>query len=714
MSSYFFKMNLCLIVLSGWVGFLLCSTAMAEDKSTTLSDIIVTDKSVDTRTLKLDEKAQTGSHLGLKIKDTPASIEVVDENTMKARGDRTVLEAAEKMTGFTGEHNPGTPGSFSVRGFEGNSVAWLYNGIRIPGGSGMSARGIDTANIERIEVLRGPASVLYGEGAIGAAVNLITRSPSFDEQPLEIDYAYSSFDSYRFHLGGGGILKEDLAACRVDVSTNRYGSDVDDERNNLDRINASVLIQPTDTIALTLELDRMEDEAENIYYGTPLVNGEISESLREINYNNLTDNVYGSDTTWLRANLEWKPTVNWKVSNQLYSYDSYREWRNVEYYTYNGGANPTVTREWWGDLDHDHQVLGNRLDVLNTANVFGFNNRFLVGADISHVDFQTKRNGFPGSDEVDAVNPPEVDFISVAGVYRSLARDVEIDQWSLFAEDQFAITDGLKLVGGVRFDSFDTRWIYYDQDGYPEENKAHEFTTWRLGVVYDLIKNLTLYGAYATAVEPGGTLLLLNREKSQLDLTEASQIEIGLKQMLWDDRAMWTVAVYDITKENLFVSDPDSPSNLLPVGQQSSKGVEFSVGIKPAAQFQIDANIAVVDAEYDDYSTGNPPVSYAGNTPPFVPKWVANLGLSYLPTEDLRFNAWLRHVDSVFIDDANTIELPDYTTLDLSADYKLTSSTDIGFRVRNVTDEVYAQSSYYGQVLLADPRTYEVSLSVRY
>ena len=714
MSSRCYKMNLYYIVLFYWIGFLFCGAAMAEDESTTLSDIIVTDKSVDTRTLKLDEEAQTASRLGIQIKDTPASIEVVDQYTMQARGDRTVLEATEKMAGFSSQHTPGTPGSFSVRGFKGNSVAWLYNGVRIPGGSGMSARGIDTANLERIEVLKGPASVLYGEGAIGAAVNLITRLPTFDEQPLEIDYAYSSFDSYRFHLGGGGVLKEDLATCRVDVSTNRYGSDVDDERNNLDRINASVLIQPTDTIAITLELDRMEDDAENIYYGTPLVDGEIDETLREVNYNNLTDNVYGSDTTWLRANLEWTPTSNWKVSNQLYSYDSYREWRNVEHYTYNGGATPTVSRDWWGDLDHDQQVVGNRLDILNLANVFGFANRFLVGADISRVDFQSKRNGFPGLDEVDAYNPPQVDFISVAGVNSSLARDVEIDQWSLFAEDQFAITDGLKLVGGARFDSFDTRWIYYDQDGYPEENKKHEFTTWRLGVVYDLIKNLTLYGQYATAVEPGGTLLLLNREKSQLDLTEASQIEIGLKQMLWDNRAMWTLAVYDITKENLFVSDPDSPSDVLPVGQQSSKGVEFSVGIKPTAQFQIDANIAVVDAEYDDYLTGNPPVSYTGNTPPFVPKWVANLGLSYLPTEDLRLNAWLRHVDSMYMDDKNTIELPDYTTLDLSAEYKLTSSTDIGFRVRNVTDEVYAHSSYSGQLLLADPRTYEVSLSVRY
>jgi iron complex outermembrane receptor protein len=466
------------------------------------------------------------------------------------------------------------------------------------------------------------------------------------------------------------------------------------------------------TLSLGLEVDHARDDTEDAYWGTPLVNKQIDKSLRDVNYNNLDDNIFKSDTTWLRGNLAWQPSAAWELKNTVYSYDSFRDWRNVENYDYNTSTN-TVTRSSWGNVDHKHEVVGDRVELLNKGKLGELDNRLLIGSDYNKTQFTTARNGFPTSAEtVDPLNPPSRSFNNVP---KTLARDVSIDQWSLFLEDQLALTDATKLVAGARYDRFGVNWIYYDQAGAPQEAKTHRTTSYRAGLVHNLTPSLTLYGSYATAVEPGGTLLLLNRNQSQLDLTEATQWETGLKQAFWSGRGEWTLALYDIEKTNVFVPDPANPSNRIQAGKQSSTGGEIAVGLRPSSQWKIDANYAYVRAKFDDFSEGNPPVSRNGNTPPLVPKTVTNLGVRYVPLANWELGAWVRHVAKVYTDNANTTELPAYTTLDLGVNYKQRKDLDFGFRVRNVTDELYATWAYRAQqVTIAEPRTYEVSVSAKF
>ena len=671
----------------------------------------------DRSAIPLDLPASTGSRLGTTLREIPASVDVISQETLQARGDRTLVDAVGRVTGMSGGRVGGSHVGLAARGFIENGVTWLYNGVRVPGSSNFSSRVLDTANYDRIEVLRGPASVLNGEGGTGATINLISRAPSFSAQPFELDYAFSSYNAHRLHAGTGGVIKDDAVAYRADISTNHYGSNVHGERTGLDRFTGSLLFKLSSTLKLTLELDRLHDDVKDLYYGTPLVDGRLSKSLRRVNYNNLTDNKYKSDTTWLRANLEWQVTPDVDVRNQAYYYDAFRDWRDVDDFTYIAGATPTVRRNTWADLDHDHQLVGNRLDALFKSKLGGMDNRLVLGTDINRTDFKTRRNGFPAGNEapVDAYNPPSVSLSSGTSVFKSLARDVSIEQWSIFAEDQLSLTPTLKLVGGARHDNFRTDWIYYDQAGAPRESKAHRFNSWRAGVVHDLTPDTTLYASYATAVEPGGSLVILNRNQSQLDLTTARQFEIGIKQGFWRGKGEWTAAAYDIEKRNVFVPDPARPTNRLAVGQQSSRGLELTLGLRPTRQWQVDGNIAYVHARYDDYSAGNPPVSFSGNQPRLVPRWLANLGVQYTPVAALTLGAWARHVDKAYINDANTLQLPSYTTLDLSADYRYSRTTDVGFRIRNLTDALYAESAYGNtQALIANPRTYELSLRMRF
>jgi iron complex outermembrane recepter protein len=692
-----------------------CASALYGDELIKLEQIGISNQKrtdTSTSTIKLNKEATTASRLGITIKETPASVEVVNSDVMKQRGDTTIEKAIEKTTGITTARDPGSPIQFSARGFATNGVNLLYNGVKIPGGTNMSIRPMDSANIDRIEIIHGASSVLHGEGSVGASINLITKQPSFSKQDTELDYSYGSFNTHRFHFGAGGTLAEDVLAYRFDYSRSEGGTTIDDEKNQLSAVALSLLYKIDDDLLATLSVEKTEDKTDNAYHGTPLVNGKLDESLRKKNYNKLEDGLFQSDNLWLRAGLEWYLSSSTNMKNQFYYYDSTRDWRTIAKFTYLASTNQ-VQRDWFNDMDHNHKIIGDRLDITNQSTIFGLDNKLAIGIDVSKTDFQSMRPTFKDGDIIDASNPPSKYFSEVSDDYKRDARDVNIKQGAVYMEEQLSLTDSFKLVGGLRYDVMDTEWIYIDQVGNPKESKKHNNLTYRVGTVYDVLDTTTLYATYATAVEPGATFLLLRREQTQLDLTEAKQIEIGVKQSFWEGKGQMTAAAYQITKENLFVPDPNDPTNLINAGEQSSQGVEFGIGLRPNAQWEMDVNIAKVDAEYDDYYTAS--TSYNGNIPAFVPEYVANFGLRYMPTEKLGIGTWVRYVDTVYGNDVNTIELPSYTTVDLNFNYKVTKQIKLGAVVKNLTDEFYATRTRSDtSAIIADPRTYEVSASFKF
>jgi iron complex outermembrane receptor protein len=665
----------------------------------------------DTRTVPLNATSATSSRLGLSIKETPASVEVLTQEALRERGSRVLREAIEQATGFTAGAIPNITSTVSVRGFINNSVNVLYDGVGLPHNS-TSARYTDVGNLERIEFLRGPASVLYGDGAVGAVINLIPRYPTWTPK-ADAEYSFSSFNSHRVHAGVGGPILGNAAAVRFDATVNNYGSSVKLARTQLEQYNGAILLPLGEDLTLTLSAEKQIDDIKNAYWGTPFVNGQLAGFLRTVNYNNLTDSRVSSDSDWLRANLVWTPNKEWEIRNIAYRYNAYRYWHNVENFLYNAGSNPpTVTRSSFGDLDHHHNVLGDRFQARHIGEIAGFANRFVIGAEVSTVNWKTSRNGFPGSQVVDAFNPPEVPFSAVTPILRTPARDVSLDSWAIFVEDQLSLTKQLKLLVGGRFDYFEGDWLYIDMGGLRRKQTYRE-PSYRGAVLYDITPLTTIYASYTTASEGGGSLYFLSPQQTELGLTDARQTEVGLKQDIFG-RGEFTFAAYHIVKKNLFVPDPANPTNRIQVGQQSSKGVEATLAYRLNEQWKFDANAAFVDARLDDFTEGNPPVSRAGNIPQFVPKYVMNVGVRYAPFVSWEFGAWLRHVDSVFIDNANTRKLPAYTTVDLSAVYKYSANIEFAARIRNLTDALYATWSAPTQAYIAEPRTFEVSARAKF
>ncbi|MEO6021589.1 MAG: TonB-dependent receptor plug domain-containing protein [Burkholderiales bacterium] len=248
----------------------------------------------------LERTAETGSRLGISVQETPAAIDIIDRARMDERGDRSAAEAAQGAVGLTYGNPPGDPSIFSFRGFTTNQITQLYDGIRI-GPASMTSRPFDSFNLERVEVLKGPASTLFGEGSVGGAINYVTKRPQRGPFTADGLLSYGSFDNLRLGAGLGGPIGERLH-YRVDVSQQTSDTFIDRTDFKYFNFTNGLAWDVTDRLNLELNVDASHDKI-SPYWGTPFVTSAlpgaqpingilryadgrfIDERLREKNYN---------------------------------------------------------------------------------------------------------------------------------------------------------------------------------------------------------------------------------------------------------------------------------------------------------------------------------------------------------------------------------------------------------------------------------------------
>ena len=244
-----------------------------------LDSIVVTADVVGT--LGLDQLTETGSHLGLSPLETPASVTVLSGAMMRARGYMKVADAVQSVPGVVAGNHPTAPGVFSMRGFSVSQVTILRDGLWI-GPSAMVTRPQNTFNLDRIEILKGPASVLSGQGTVAGTINTVSKKAS-PLRPRSVGALaeYGRYGTYHMGVGSGGPLGSS-AWYRVDVS--RHGSEGYVERTDVASTNVTgnLLWQPIANLSLRVTVDYLDDQVGG-YFGTPLVpTGEAREPMTDV------------------------------------------------------------------------------------------------------------------------------------------------------------------------------------------------------------------------------------------------------------------------------------------------------------------------------------------------------------------------------------------------------------------------------------------------
>lgn len=659
----------------------------------------------------LTQTAETGTRLGLTLLETPASVQVLSGESIRARGDISLADARTRAVGITSQADPGNGGgSVAARGFGGvGSVMQLFDGDQLFVGAGTVTFPFDPWTVDRIEVLGGPASVLYGSGAIGGAVNIVPRKPSAARQQT-VRLSGGSFNSWRTAGDAAGSLGP-RTSYRVDLSHNRSDGWVDRGESSSLALSASLRAELAPSLTLTVSEDFGHQKPVR-YFGTPTQGGVVNEAIRRTNYN-VADAVIAYDDNWTQAKLEWRPSANVRARTGLQILNTDRHWRNVENYTIDG---PTVFRETYIEIRHDQQQYGNRSDVMVTGSVAGRPNTFTAGFDYNVVRFEHVNNSPYGGDSVVSLaNPTPGAFLNLAGTlpkYRTTTHRV-----AGFVEDRVALSSAVSLVGGARFD----RYAVARRDLIRATEAERTFTpsSWRGGVVYAVRPTISLYGQFATATDMIGNVISNTPARLLLDPTTGRQIEVGAKQTFWQQRGQWTLASYYLVKEKLLAPDPANPGTSIQIGQQSSRGVEATFGLTLANGVRLDANAALLRARYDDFAEviGGRLVSRNGNRPPNVPEQAANLWLSWDVTRDWRVQGGARVVGRRYWDFENSSTVPGFAVVDAGVRRSLGRRAVVDLRLWNLFDRIYATTYYDGvepQWLLGDPRSAELSVTLRF
>ncbi|MFM0740577.1 TonB-dependent receptor [Paraburkholderia xenovorans] len=662
-------------------------------------------------TAPLSTPTGAGSRLGLSGLDTPASVETVTAKQIAARGDRSVTDAVTRATGFTSDGAPGNGGTaLTVRGFSGQeSVMTLYDGTRLYPGAGTMTFPFDTWSVERIDVLRGPASVLYGEGAIGGVVNVVPKRPQRD-YATTLQLGVGTEGQKRVAFDTTGALGP-MLSYRFYISDNRSNGWVDRGYSHTTALGGALKLDVSPRLSFTLDYDYGR-QLPATYLGTPLSNGSLDPSLRYRNYNVGNPLIEYLDQS-TRLSTVYRATSGITIHDQLYYLTTNRHYRDSETYSLDPSTRD-VTRSDYIEIIHHERQIGNRLDAAIDGSAWGHANRLVVGTEANQITFRRDSNTpFDGSSVVNAdnFNPGVFDSPDpTAPEFHTRTRQV-----ALFAEDRFDLTSRLSAVGGIRYDH-----INFSRDQLATSVTFGETLSnvgWRLGLVYQLSPSMSVYGQYTRGADSVGSVISLSQAQTAFSLATGQQLEAGLKQELPGGRGFWTLAVYQIVKKNLLTPDPLNPAVQEQVGQQSSRGIEWSGTLRLGYGFSIEANAALLRARFDNFdeTENGVAVSRDGNVPSNIPQQTANLWLTYSPNASIVVGSGVRYVGRRYGDNANTAPIPSYTVFDASAQWQVARHVNLALYLRNLTNRVYAVTSETpSEWLLGPARSAEIVATMSY
>ena len=696
---------------------------------------------------QLDIPSFTGSRLGLTTRETPASITIIDRDTLEKRGAQTTQEALERAPGLIVSSQPGSAGSVSMRGFTGSQITQLFNGITVQYDP-IAARPIDSWLLDRVEVLGGPSSFLYGQGAVGGSINYVSKIAHRGPTSQTALVSLGEYLTRRASYGYGGQLGQGKNWFRADVSYSGSEGYIDRTKTDSAVMAFSLLSDLSDRLSHTLAVEyQLEDR--DAYWGTPVLNpvikgnivpwgdakitspivANIDPATRFKNYN-AKDPAFDQQVTWIRDIIDFKFNANTQLKNTFYFYQADRQYRNVEVYDWDA-TNTSIARSSSLATQHDQSLVGDRIELMHEGSLFSLPSKVSTGIDVAY----NKQTRFPSNESgiVSTVNP----YNFTVGTYSSNPAATgpiasafnELVTVAGYTENRLTLLPDLNLVTGVRVDD-----ITLDQTnlrtptppsvtnpfGSPAAfTRNWQAVTWRAALMYDITKTFNVYAQYSTAADPpSGILTTANLGNLRnFDLTTGRQAEVGTKFDFWEDKGSATLAGYYIERKNLSTQDPQNSQLTIPVGAQSSAGLEANMGIRFTPEWSVQGSMAYVDASYDDFNeaVGSASISRAGNRPTNVAKWVANGWLTWDFVKDWQWNFGARYVGDRYGDNANLMIIPEFAVFDTQMTWHVHPKAALTARVKNLTDEVYSEWGRGGSapmLLVREPRMFQMELKL--
>jgi iron complex outermembrane recepter protein len=637
----------------------------------TFESVIVTGQAIE-----WDVKGQT------PLLETPQNIQILSADLLVAQDVTRLDEALRNVAGVMGGGYYDSYDFFRIRGFEATSYIYL-DGMRIDTYSDINA---ELRGLEQIQVVKGPASALYGQGALGGLINFVSKRPT-DKAFLDLSGAYGSYGSYDLALDGNQPLSDDLAG-RLVATWRHAGSFVDHTSGN-----NRVYVAPSATWTINADTnltlltsyqhDRINMAMPLTALGTITPTSYGTYSLKTYTGNLGDDNHSDINRTMLGYQFSHRFNDVFSFNHRLRTTFNDQKWHNILYNAYVVDTGATLDLYQY---PYDYDTYSTMITMDNSVSAdFAtgpLRHHVLVGSDYytNHYHSHSKQIDYSDSSSyvvLDLFNPTYHKTMPTYALFTSSGDNLH--DLGVYAQDHIEY-GRWTLTASLRWDDA--------QSGLGSSRVTDVAYTPRLGLTYAVVPNTVLFASYSESFLPqSGTTFageVLKPEKGR-------QWESGIKASLLEGRIDLSASLYYLTRNNVSTSDPSHPYSYLQSGKQRSRGFEFDGRFEIVKNWQAIFTYAYTDAaviEDNSYPVGD----QLSN----VPKNSIGLWTRYAfdgVLNGFSANAGVYHYSSMAGDLPNTFRLPSYTLVNAGLAYDYQDAT-LQLSFKNLFNERYFSGSY--------------------
>ncbi|KAB2825734.1 TonB-dependent siderophore receptor [Aliivibrio finisterrensis] len=641
--------------------------------------------------------------------ETPGQVTVIDEQLIDEQRASTLGEVLKNDSSISEGSKSTNRERFYLRGFELESKSgFLRDGVQH-----WSHYRQPIELLERVEVVKGPAGLLYGQSTPGGLINMISKKPTYETQ-VTISQDIGSNHYTRSMADVSGALNEDKTLrARVILSqenqdswrTRFDGTDVETERTVGGLF---VDYDINEDIMLSAHYDRT-NELGDLDNGSKVdtTTGEVIDpnTVKDQNWAK-TDNDVANYGVGLTANLTDSWFVKTGISRQFYERQRTESDIHLD-------KNKTGDTFYKSSDRHDEWTFDTAyVDFTGDVDVLGMNHRLLVGANGLHYDYkmlydsvESCKNASPDTCSDGFNRPSDLSYKNDTEVAHSKSQ-----HYGIYLQDLVTFNESWQVLAGVRFAVDKTE----DSKG-----KQEDYTNIlpKLGVIYHPADNGSIYAVYSESFEPIATIdnpTDINNGNEQ-DPAKGKLYEMGSKWELLDNSLYVSGALFHIIQSNMQVTeDINGGSNTVTaqVGEQIHTGLELAATGYVTEAFSLSASTTLLDAKYD-----NDP-ALEGKTPADVPEFSASIWSQYDFSNGTGINLGVYHVGERYGDSNNEFKKDAYTRVDMGVSHTIKYDENLDFvarfNVENLLDTDYLAGGSASGVVVGEGRNYMATLQVKY
>ena len=647
------------------------------------------------------------------LRDIPQTVNVVPESVIKDQGAKSLEDVLKNVPGIGQSNGDGQRDQVTIRGF--NAIGDMFvDGFR---DDALYFR--DLSNIERVEVIKGPAAVLYGRGSSGGLINSVSKKPNFAPQQ-EVGVSFDSEGQRRTQFDAGWADQEQGdKAFRITGALEDSDTFRDDGYTDRKAIAPSAYFRLSDDLEVNLGATYLYDKR-LIDFGIPARNGRPVDVDRDKRFGSGDpDQDYArSEVFTLTAGVDYRINDDLSLSN------------NTRYYRYDLDRNNTLADSSptrfvtapngellvklnRGNVARDEYGIFNQTELKQQVLLADMQHSLLYGVELGHQDKHQRSFSQNNVARVPVYRDALVPVPEHASTLSAKGTNFQ-ETAGFYVQDMIELSEQWKALLGVRYDIFGQE---YDDDRVQNTDLDRTDKTWspRAGLVYQPDQMQSYYVSVSRGYQPSGEMFAVSTANAGLEPEETTNYELGAKWDFLESRLSVTAAVFRLERTNMKTTDPVNPALLVLAGEQRTDGFEATFSGQLSDKWQVYGGYAYLDAEITKSTSKTNGVANEGQVPTLTPRNSANLWLVRSLAPRWRLGMGANYVDERYTSLDNVTVMPGYTTFDAALLYD-EPTWDAALRLTNLTNKDYYASAHGSVDLITPgaPRTLELSANYRF